>query len=200
MKIIGSQTSPFVRAVRTSCEELGLTYELVETSFYAKMQEKDHAVINENNPLMKVPILMDGEQKILDSRVIISYLQEKYETRPVFENSFENKFDAENVISVIYGIIDAGVLRFIMGLEGLDMDRGYMRRSFDRMKAGLDHLDSRAHLGRSFGIPEMTLVCALEWFKKRDIIDWSGHTNIVKTYECWKDRPSLIKTRIPEQA
>lgn len=199
LKVIGSQTSPFVRSVRTLCEELVLEYELLETSFYAKMTAQDHEFINKKNPLMRVPVLIDDNQEIFDSRIIIAYLLEEYGAEKI-ESSFENKYDSENALSAILGIIDAGVLRFILALESQDMDAGYMKRSYERMQRGLEFLNNQKRLGQKFGVAEIALVCALEWFKKRNVIDWSGFGHLVEVHTKFKDRPSLIATRIPESA
>ncbi len=200
IKVIGSLTSPFVRTVRAACAELSVEYDLLETTFYKKMSDADQAIIDSNNPLMKVPVLLDGEQVVLDSRVIIEYLRDKFETSPVFKSGYANKAEEQNVITTIYGMVDAGVLRFILSSEDVDMNTGYLKRSLERMKNGLEYLDAHPDLGKDFGVAEMLLICALDWFTKRDVVDWSGYANICAAHEQWKDRPSLVLTRIPETA
>jgi len=200
LKVLGSLTSPFVRTVRTTCEELGLEYELVQTSFFAKMNAQDEATIQKHNPVMRVPVLVDGDQGILDSRIICRYLIEKSGNNNTFQSSFEEKIREENAVSMIHGAIDAGVLRFILALENADLNSGYLARSYKRMESCLEALNAEKQLGQNFGLAEMMLVCALEWFKKRSVIDWSGYDHLLSVYNRHKDRPSLVVTRIPETA
>lgn len=200
IKVIGSLTSPFVRTVRATCAELSVDYELLETSFYKKMNEEDQAIINTNNPLMKVPVLLDEGQAVLDSRVIIEYLRDKFEQAPVFVNGYANDAQQQNIITTLYGMLDAGVLRFILSSEGADMGNGYLQRSLERMENGLAYIDQHPDIGKEYGVAEMLLICALDWFKKRNVVDWSGYENIGAAYDKWKDRPALIITRIPETA
>jgi glutathione S-transferase len=198
MKILGSQTSPFVRSVRALCEELNIDYTLEEVPFYKKMTPEQAEIVNRSNPLMKVPVLIDEGQTILDSRIITNYLLQnhKQDLRPKDPINLEE----ENLITVLSGILDAGILRFIMGKEDVPTDSGYLARSMERMQAGFEYLENSPALGQKFGIPELLLVCVLEWTKKREVYDWSAHENLVRIHQKFKDRDSLAKTRIPENA
>lgn len=201
MQIIGSQTSPFVRMVRTTCEELNQSYELLETGFFVNMSKEANALVNANNPLMKVPVLHDGDKSIIDSRIIINYLINKSgdNANADFDTTINDA--QQNLITVILGIADAAVLRFIFGkTTDLDPDKGYLKRSFTRIETGLTYLNEQSDLGKTFGVPELILLCLLQWFKKRDICDWSMHENLVAIHDRYKDRDSIVKTRIPEDA
>ena len=200
LKVVGSLTSPFVRTVRTTCEELDLEYKLVQTSFFAKMDAQDESIIQKHNPVMRVPVLVDDDQDILDSRIICRYLIEKSANTNAFKSSFEKTIQEENAISMIYGAIDAGLLRFILSLENADMNSGYLARSYKRIESCLEALNAEKQLGYNFGLAEMMLVCALEWFEKRGVINWSDYDHLTTVYDRWKDRPSLVATRIPETA
>ncbi len=200
MKIIGSLVSPFVRFTRVMCEELDLAYELVEVPSFAKMKPEHLAFVNAHNPLLKVPVLMDTEAEIVDSRVIANFLLTKQKTNTGFRTNFPASWKEENILTVILGVADAGILRFVLpaGNPEINPDSGYMERSLNRIKSGLEWLDKQPLLGRSFGVPEAALICVLDWFTKRKIYEWNGLPNIVKTYQSYWDRPSLTKTRIPE--
>jgi glutathione S-transferase len=105
----------------------------------------------------------------------------------------------ENLISVIYGAIDAGILRFLLLKDGIDASTGYMKRSLERIDSALTYLESQASLGQNFGVAELALICCFEWFRKRQIYEWKSHTNLVKIYDTYHSRPSLVKTRIPDE-
>jgi glutathione S-transferase len=198
LKIVGSLTSPFSRIVRMMCEELHLDYELDVTPPFTKMNAASAEKVNAHNPLMKVPVLIDGETEILDSRVIVAYLLKKHgkDTDIKLPQSVEE----ENLLSVIYGIVDAGVLWFMLQLANPEVkkDAGFMPRSQERIERGLIWLDRNKNLGKEFGVPEALLICVVEWFTKRDIHDWQKFRNVYTTWQKYKDRPSLVKTRIPE--
>jgi glutathione S-transferase len=199
MKIIGSVTSPFTRAVRVACEELGIPHEFETTPPFAKLTPGQEAIIRTHNPLMKVPILIDGDMEILDSRVIIQHLL-KHPSGSGFAGP-EN-IPQENILTVIYGILDAGILRFILKTSHaeIDADKGYMARSLGRVRDGLAWLEKQPDLGRTFGVAEALLLCALEWIHKRDICAWNDLPGLVRIHEKFRDRPSLVKTRIPDAA
>ena len=201
MQIIGSQTSPFVRIVRTTCEELNQPYELLETGFFVNMSKQADALVNANNPLMKVPVLHDGDKSIIDSRIIVNYLINKAGNNANADFNTTINDEQQNIISTILGIADAAVLRFIFEkTTDLDPDKGYLKRSFTRIEAGLTYLNEQGGLGKTFGVPELMLTCLLQWFKKRDICDWSMYENLVTIHDRYKDRGSVIKTAIPEDA
>lgn len=194
MKILGSQTSPFVRLTRVLCLELGLAFELDVTPPFTQMTPDDIAHIKSINPLMKVPALVDGDQTVLDSRIIAYYLLGKKSAKSAIK--FPLSIEEENILTVIYGIIDAGILRFIMAQNNIDMNGAYMKKSLERINAGLEYLDAHPALGKNFGLCEIALVCGLEWFTKRDIVAWNHFDNLHKIHEQYKDKESLLQTRI----
>ena len=70
MKLIGSNSSPYVRKVRIVMAEKKLDYEFVTEDVWAA-----ETTISESNPLGKVPCLvMEGGEALFDSRVIVEYL------------------------------------------------------------------------------------------------------------------------------
>lgn len=204
LTIVGSLTSPFVRVVRTMCEEMQLPYEMDLTVFFAKQDEDAKEHLSSHNPLMRVPVLIDGETHVLDSRIILNYLLKHPSTKPLadFRTGFPQSIEEENILSVLYGIIDAGVLCFILRTLHPEVKpgTGYLVQSQRRIQQGLEWLDKNAALGKSFGIPEILLMCGLEWFAKREVVDWKECSQLKAIHLRYHERPSLIRTRIPETA
>lgn len=200
MKIIGSEYSPFVRMTRAVAIWLGLEYELMDTGSFVNMSPENKALIATHNPLMKVPVLLDGEKVVIDSHVIISYMIKKAQVQGKtipFDVLLSD--EVENLITIINGISDAGVIRFIMGsTTDLPMDDGYMLRSLQRMQAGMDYLEHSDDLGGAFGLPELSLICMLDWFDKRNVFDWSGYKRLGDIHAKYSDQACLAQTRIPE--
>ena len=195
MQLIGSLTSPFVRVIRVLCAELGLEYDFKIMPPFAKMSEEEKTFIRKINPLMKIPVLVDGEQNIMESRIIAYYLMRK---KSVPDLSIEE----ENSLSIINGAIDAAVLRYIMAIDQdrVDMDHAYLKKSHERIVTSLNYLNGQNWPKDRFGLCEISLMCMLLWFEKRKLFDWRPYKTLVEVYERCKDRPSLVSTAIPDNA
>jgi glutathione S-transferase len=200
MRLIGSVTSPYVRFVRVSLAELGLEHEFIVTGPFAKMSPEDQHRINTANPLMKVPVLEANGERIIDSRVIVNWLLARQAKAGGYGHGFLESVQRENLLSVIYGVLEAGILRFIMqgSHPEIDMGAGYMARSLARVQSGLRWLARSNDLGAGFGPPEALLVCGLEWMRKRSVYDWSVHARLVEVHRRYEARESLVTTRIPD--
>ena len=198
MLLIGSLSSPFVRMIRALFAELDVDFTFEEMPPFTKMEKSHIARLTQANPLMKIPVLIDGEQSVLESRMIASYVMAK---KQGLGASFaaSGTVEQENILSVIYGIVDSGILRFIMSGQGMDLESGYLKKSLKRMHAGLAFLEEQNALGQDFGYNEIALICAMEWFEKRALIDLSSYTRLGEIRARYKDRPCLVATRIPEQ-
>jgi glutathione S-transferase len=73
MQLIGYMDSPFVRRVAITCEFLGVEYEHRELSIFRDFDE-----FQTINPLVKVPTLvLEGGQVLVDSSLIIEYLEKQ---------------------------------------------------------------------------------------------------------------------------
>ncbi|HVY13337.1 MAG TPA: glutathione S-transferase [Alphaproteobacteria bacterium] len=200
LKIIGSVTSPFTRVVRVACEELALPYAFDITAPFGKMTPGQSAMLTKHNPLMKVPVLVDGSAIIPDSRSILRHLFKQHGGG--FGAGMEDTPEAESALTVIYGVMDAGILRFMLGKSHPEIraDAGYMARLVERLREGLGWLEKQPQLGQAFGVHEALLICGLEWFEKRGIYPWREFAGLVKLHAAHAERPSLVKTRIPETA
>jgi glutathione S-transferase len=77
MKLYGSLTSPFVRVVRMAALELGLGDKVVLTPTVVRPTEPNRSFGAAVNPLRRVPALeTDSGESIIDSRVIVEYLND----------------------------------------------------------------------------------------------------------------------------
>jgi glutathione S-transferase len=198
VKIIGSVTSPFTRIVRVLCEELSIPYDFVITAPFGRLDSEQDAYIATFNPLMKVPALQDGDTLIFDSRIIANYLLARRENEMVQPRPGAS-LATENTLTVIYGVIDAGILSFMLkaSYPGIDAERGYIKRCVERMRSGLAWISKQSTLGDRFGLPEIALMCGLEWFTKRNVIAWQEYPTLVRTHDAFAGRESLLKTAIP---
>ena len=190
MKIIGSKISPFVRYTRAMCKELNLQYDFHEVPNMSEVTEEELAIINDNNPAMKVPILQDNGKTILDSRVIINYLLNKAKGVAIEGFDTQMTLEKENHLTILYAAADAALIRFLVSKThaNINMDEGYMKRSLDRIDSCLTYLNSDKDFGKTFGTPELWSIFLLQWFSLRGVYDWSAHSKLAKLYEANKSR------------
>jgi glutathione S-transferase len=199
MKIIGSVTSPFTRIVRVLCEELALSYEFELTAPFGKLDRNKDEFVATFNPLMKVPALQDGDQLIFDSRVISAYLLKRNPTAAIQLPELD-AINYENLLTVIYGVVDAGILSFMLKISypGIDTTAGYISRCTARIDSGLAWLSAQPGLGEGFGLAEIALICGLDWFAKRNIVPWRRFGSLAQTYDEFSSRQSFLRTAIPD--
>lgn len=197
MKVIGSKTSPFVRIVRACALELGVECDFHVTSSMLNPTEEDIKLVNEKNPLMKIPILEDGDTRVIESRIIVNYLLKKAKEQgsESLVNTDLSDQDQHD-LSVIYGMSDSVLLNYILGkTSDIDLSVGYPARCLMRVGHAYEHLNAQKHIGETFGIVELVLICILDFTKATGVYDWSGHTHLVDIYERYADRESLMTTK-----
>jgi glutathione S-transferase len=202
MKILGSITSPFVRTVRTLAYELLCDFEFQETPAFSKLDTEAEALIRQSNPLGKVPVLLIDDFAIPDSRVIARILIERFHAKADEPSRFVMTVADENLVTVINGVLDAGILRFMLqhSHPELNAHSGYMEKSLSRVEDGLRWIASQPGLDKHFGYPQISLMCALDWLEKRKVFAWQQHESLKRFHAKYCDQPSLLKTRIPDGA
>ena len=91
MKIIGSQTSPYVRKVRIVAVEKRLEYQFVTEDVWAA-----GSGIGAQNPLGKVPVLLLEDGCVYDSRVIAEYLDSRAPTQRLIPEGNRERTTVKN--------------------------------------------------------------------------------------------------------
>ncbi|HOB68116.1 glutathione S-transferase N-terminal domain-containing protein [Ottowia sp.] len=106
MRLIGAVTSPYVRKVRVVLAEKKLDYRFVPENVWA-----DDTQIAAANPLGKVPCLvMDGQDAIFDSRVIVEYLDTLSPVGKLIPASGRQRVEVKTWEALADGLLDASVL------------------------------------------------------------------------------------------
>ena len=94
MQLIGFMDSPFVRRVAVTAQILGIPYDHRELSIFRDFEE-----FSEINPLVKVPtIICDDGQVLVDSQLIIDYLESLSGGSTLMPSAESNYIHALNVI------------------------------------------------------------------------------------------------------
>ncbi len=190
--IIGSVRSPFVRACRLLMIQNSIAHDFRILNF---VQDKNDAIaLSKETPINKVPILIDGEQKIFDSRVIANHLIKKHGLRAL-------TMDEENILSCIYSCLDSGVILFLMREEGMDIENNgfFVSRVRARIPANLKYiekwvtnLDPRKK--DDWNYASMALYSFLFWAQARKLIALEAYPSYATFFEKFKDSDGLSDT------
>lgn len=161
MKLIGSTTSPYVR--RTRLLLAGEPYEFVNLDIYGA----DRDELRRNNPALKIPMLIDGDQEIYDSRVIARYLSAKLALDPL-------TWDQENQLTLIDAANDSFVTLLLSKRSGLDIDQDAMfyQLQWERVGKTLSALAAMAKDGQfeTWNYPAICLFSLIDWLDFRDLL------------------------------
>ena len=79
MKLYDNAFSPFARKVRLVLEHKGLDFEAFDA-----LAPEAHAHLAAANARVEVPVLEDGDVRVVNSSDIIAYLEHRYPERPVY--------------------------------------------------------------------------------------------------------------------
>ncbi len=185
--VIGSKPSPYVRKIRLLLESL--PYEFRELNIYDGV---DGVELNKVNPINRIPVLLDGEKTIWDSRQIFNYLNQKHQI-------FATDWNDENLITAVDGLLDAGVVLALMKRSGMNINEPYMyiQRQKDRIDSILDYLSSgylKSEKSHHWNFVSISLLSFIDWAIFRELVDFSGRQEFIEFFNRFKDRPSVIAT------
>jgi glutathione S-transferase len=194
MKVYGTTTSPFVRRVRVIAAEVGEPVDRVETA-----TDEGQGALRAISPIRKVPVAMIDDRLIYDSRAIIDYL-----TLTRGYGSIEpprDRWREHNLVAAIDGALDAVIQLFYLRRDGVAVDgTPYAARQLERADAVFSWLASqltpdRRTFSTGFGLPELALICALDWMDFRKAYPTERAHALANVRAAWAERPSLVETR-----
>ena len=190
--LIGSLRSPFVRTCRMLMMQNEIDFEFKVLNF---VQEKaDAEALKKETPINKVPILINGAQKIFDSRVIVNFLTKKHGLR-------ELSLEEENIVSCIYSCLDTGVILFLMREDSYDMNHAgfFLSRQRERIPRNLEfitpwmkRLDSSKK--EDWNYASMALYSFLYWAEARHLLKIADYPECAKFMERFRDAPGVKQT------
>lgn len=168
--IMGSARSPFVRINRMFMMHNSISCEFKVLNFLD--DPKDAAELAKESPINRVPILLvEGGQKIFDSRVITNYLIKKHNLKPL-------SIEDENRVSVAYSCLDTALTLFQMKRDGFDIDKPafFLSRHRERIPQNLKYLDSwikelSPSKKEDWNVPSIALYSFLFWAHAREIFN-----------------------------
>lgn len=201
MKLIGSETSPYVRKVRVYLAESGIPYSFEPVDAWAPDAERLAAA-----PLGKVPVLLRDEgPPLFESLLILEYLDS---TRPFADRLLpadgEPRWQVLRGHALAHGLIEATSTRIVeLRREEAQRSATVLAREEGRVARALEtferELDGREWLaGERMSLADLILGVALQYLDFRYPHDWrSAHTHLARWISRVGARPAYQTTLPP---
>ena len=199
MKLIGSDTSPYVRKVRVVMAEKKIEYQYEQQDVWAP-----DSPIQQSNPLGKVPcLIMDDGGAVFDSRVIVEYLDNLTPVHRLIPPSGRARVEVRCWEALADGLLDAAILvrlEFTQREEAARSDRWIVRQTgkidaaLAAMSSGL--ADKPWCCDGKYSLADIATGCALSYLDFRfPDIDWrSRHANLARIADKLLSRQPFVDT------
>ncbi len=200
MKLHSSGPSPFGRKVKIAAYHLGLMDRITIEQTDVNNPDPD---FYDTNPLGKIPALVvDDNQVLFDSRVIIEYLDSIATSNRIFIADGPARFKDLTLGALADGMMDAGILQVYETRKRppeersqgwLDFQAGKVARTLDALEADTPSLEDGITIGH------IGLACALGYLDFRFNGDWrASHPKLVSWLDSFAaEVPGFDKTRPP---
>lgn len=189
LTLIGSYTSPFVRKLRLLLyKDPNMTFQPVNY-----FEEEGNKYLKSINPFNQIPMLLDGDQPIYESRVMFNYITKKKNLKPL-------TIEEENMLSAIDAILNTGVNLFSLRKGGVDIEdksNYYLVRQKERIPSLLKLLTPWAATQNpetNWNYVTMSMYTMLYWLEFREIYK-AGEIPEMKAFmERFKNCPGIAET------
>jgi glutathione S-transferase len=169
MKLIGSLTSPFVRKVR-----IVLSEKRIECDFEIDIPWSEDTRVGHYNPLGKVPVLLlDDNESLYDSRVIVEYLDTLTPVARLLPEDSRSRIMVKKLEALSDGICDAAALAVMEGRRPLEQQSGeWVARQKNKVRMGLHALamdlgENHWLVGESYSLADIAAGCCLGYLNFR---------------------------------
>ena len=204
MKLLLNPASPFARKVRIAAIELGLIdkIEFVPATVVPGQANDEYSRIT---PLKKLPaLILDNGDVVLDSYVIVEYLDELAGGGKLIPASGTNRWRVKSDHSLLQGMLDSMLLcRYekMVRPAGLQW-QAWSDDHWNRAWSGMARFDKQAEvLSRPLDIVQIALTCVLGYadFRFADCGWRKAYPNLDAFHERMLSRPS-VKISVPPAA
>ena len=201
MKLIGSNTSPYVRKVRIVMAEKKLDYHFVLEDVWAPDTRMPDA-----NPLGKVPCLvMEGGEAVFDSRVIVEFLDTLSPVGKLIPSQGRERAEVKTWEALADGILDAAILARLEatwnGRTDAQRNQAWIDRQMGKIDLALKAIstglgDKAFCSGIHFSLSDVAVGCALAYLDLRfPQVPWrANHSNLARLQDKLAQRSSFIDT------
>jgi glutathione S-transferase len=198
MQLYFNPASPFVRKVRVTAHELGLTGKIGLTSVTTLTPVSPHDGLRSSNPLGKIPALITEEGTVLyDSPVICEYLDALAGGNRIFPAAGPVRWMALRRQALADGIMDAAVLtRYEQAVRPQELRwQAWADGQLLKIRTALDALEQES-LDGAFDIGTISIACALGYLDLRFAGEgWrSNRPRLAAWLAAVSERPSLAAT------
>jgi glutathione S-transferase len=205
MKLTYSPASPFARKVRIAAIELGLIDKIEFVPAIVVPGQPNEQYSHDINPLKKLPALItDNGDVVLDSYVIVEYLDELAGGGKLIPASGVSKWKVKSDHSLLQGMLDAMLLcRYekMVRPQGLQW-QAWSDDHWNRAWSGMAAFEKQADvLSRPFDIVQIGLVCVLGYadFRFTDCGWRKAYPKLDVFHQKMLERPS-VKISVPPSA
>ena len=204
MKLTFSPASPFARKVRIAAIELGLMdkIEFVPATVVPGQANDEYSRIT---PLKKLPaLILDNGDVVLDSYVIVEYLDELAGGGKLIPASGTNRWKVKSDHSLLQGMLDSMLLcRYekMVRPQGLQW-QAWSDDHWNRAWSGMARFDTQVEvLSRPLDFVQIALTCVLGYadFRFADCGWRKAYPNLDAFHERMLSRPS-VKISVPPAA
>ncbi len=189
---------PFSRKIRIQLVEKDLQFELFEENPYLKSEE-----LTGSNPAGEVPVLVDGEAQIIDSRAIADYLDERYPETSCMPRLpddraecrrlvawFDNKFYRE----VTEPLFREQIVKMVM--RSGNPEGKYLRVAQENLRSHLAYHDQLVGhhnwlVGSNLSQADMAAAAQFSTLDYLGVVPWNEFPNAKEWYARIKSRPSF---------
>lgn len=200
MKLIGSNTSPYVRKVRIVMAEKKIECQYETEDVWSPVTR-----IRESNPLGKVPcLLLDDGEPLFDSRVIVEYLDNLTPVHRLIPPAGRERAEVRRWEALADGVLDAAILIRLEHSQREESQRSQKWIAHQRLKidaaltAMSEGLGDDAWLcGGKYSLADLAVGCTLGYLDFRfPDIDWRGqHHNLARFADKLSARPPFVDTK-----
>ena len=191
MKLHGTPLSHFTRKIRILLAELGVPFEMSWAPSVLADGARDYA----DNPLLRVPTLVDGDQWLIESDHIARYVVAKFDPEDRLGVRSELPRDL-NRLAVVNGIMANEVVLILAKRGGLSEIESvaYFRKLLSAIVGGLEWLDAAVDDDPRFDYRDVALVCMWQHLAHYKLVSLEPHTRIAARVARFEGRPSIATT------
>jgi len=191
MKLHGTPLSHFTRKIRILLDELDVPFEMIWTPGVLA----DGASAYGENPLMRIPTLVDGPTTVIESDHIARYLVGRFDPEDRFGVRSERVADL-NRLAVTSGVMANEVVLILARRGGLEDLEGvfYFKKLFAAIASGLAWLDQHVDDDPRFDYRDIALVCMWQHLGHYKLVELAPYPRIAARVARFADRASIAAT------
>jgi len=198
MKLLYTPNSPYARKVRIVALEKHLELDLQEVVLGAK-----DSPLMQYNPLAKVPVLvLDNDESLYDSRVIIEYLDARTPVSRLMPSESKLRISVIRWCALADGVCDAAIAVMLEQRKpAAKQSEETIQKQMAKVDSGLTVLNDDINkkkwcVNETFSLADIAVGCLLGYIDLRfKGIGWQEkYPNLAKHYTILSKRPSFKST------